>query len=166
MITQERLKELLNYDPETGVFTWKVQKSNSIKVDDVAGGISNNGYLTIQIDRKAYLLHRLVWLYMCGDFPETDLDHINGIKSDNRLANLRAVTDSQNNMNRGIPRNNNSGVKGVHLDSRTKKWKSYIKVDGITYHLGYFTSFEQATSMRRGAAALAFGEFAHAHDLS
>ena len=82
-LTQERLKELLHYDPETGYFTWKISPNNAVKVGSVAGTSMNN-YIRIIIDHKAYLAHRLAFLYMEGYFPEHEVDHINRIRDDNR----------------------------------------------------------------------------------
>ena len=105
-ITQAKLKELLSYDPETGDFTWLVGRKMAGKK---AGSPHNQGYFTIRISRKLYLSHRLAWLYVYGAFPKIDLDHINGVKSDTRIDNLRECSESQNQWNSRKPKNNISG---------------------------------------------------------
>ena len=99
-ITQEYLKSILSYDPETGLFTWLVQKGARALVGSIAGTIRNNGYLKINIDKQLYYAHRLAHLYMTGEWPKNHIDHINGIKNDNHWCNLREATYSQNNKNR------------------------------------------------------------------
>lgn len=99
MLTQDRLRELLHYDPDTGVFT-NIKPRHRVKVGDIAGSNSGKGYLQIQIDQKRYSAHRLAWLYTYGRFPEEFIDHINGNPSDNRIVNLREVTQRENLQNR------------------------------------------------------------------
>ena len=113
ILTQERLKEVLNYDPETGVFVWVVKPSKSIKIGNVAGSDHTTGYRHIAINRKIIKSHRLAWLYMTGAFPPDQIDHINRIRNDNRFVNLRAVTRSENQHNSGKRKNNTAGYKGV-----------------------------------------------------
>ena len=104
-ITQEQLKEILTYDPETGIFTWKVFRSWKAKAGDIAGYIDNYGYRKLQIQCKMYPAHRLAFLYMLGRFTDSSLvvDHINGDKGDNRWCNLREATYSVNSLNRRSP---------------------------------------------------------------
>ncbi|MCK9994454.1 MAG: hypothetical protein Dbin4_02974, partial [Alphaproteobacteria bacterium] len=98
-LTQSRLKELLHYDPDTGVFTRRVQTSSNARVGDVAGCLHPEGYRHIQIDGKRYAAHRLAWLYMTGEWPTNQLDHLNGVRDDNRWGNLREATHGQNQQN-------------------------------------------------------------------
>lgn len=164
MLTQERLRQLLDYDPETGLFRWKNPTSVRVKVGDVADTLNSEGYLRVGIDGKRYRAHRLAHLYMTGEFPENDVDHINGIRTDNRWSNLRPATRSQNLMNHPRKSNNTSGVKGVYWYERDGKWEVSITVSYKRYYLGRFDTLAEAAACRQGAAALVFGEYAHDHD--
>jgi hypothetical protein len=163
-LTQARLKELLHYDPETGVFTWLVWRPNGVKVGDVAGVVhGHTGYLRIKIDRRQYAAGRLAWLYMTGAFPAFRIDHEDTDKLNNRWCNLRPASASQNAANRTAPRNNTSGYKGVHYTrARTsyKKWAAHIRVDGVLKTLGYFSKPEEAHAAYVQAARAAFGQYA------
>jgi len=110
MLTQSELKELLHYDPETGVFTWLVRNGSGVEAGDVAGTLTLRGYWSIRYRRRSYRAHRLAFLYMTGSFPTLDVDHINGARGDNRWCNLREVTSRQNARNRV-----NSCAKSGHL---------------------------------------------------
>lgn len=136
-LTQDRLKELLHYDPETGVFTRRVVLNNKIKVGDIAGCLCN-GYVKIRVEVRRYRAHRLAWLYMVGDWPKDQLDHINGKRDDNRWANIREATSSENMKNRKINTNNTSGIMGVCWNKRSGRWDAQIKLGGRTIHLGSF----------------------------
>ena len=123
MITQKELKELLHYDPGTGVFVWKnIITANQKKNGDVAGGYDDKGYIKIRINYKHYLAHRLAWLYVYGEWPSKHLDHINRNPSDNRISNLREATHLENNKNASKRKDNTSGYKGVNWHARNKKW--------------------------------------------
>lgn len=116
MLTQEKLKELFNYNPEEGVFTRKKRTSNRIKVGDKAGYLHPGGYIKIRTDNgnKISFAHRLAWIYHYGVNPDSEIDHINGIRTDNRISNLRLATDKQNAENRhSAPSNNKTGLLGV-----------------------------------------------------
>ena len=142
MLTQERLKELLNYNPETGIFTWigKSGVRSHIKLGDIAGSISN-GYLQISISNKIYKSHRLAWLYMTGKFPENQIDHIDLVKSNNKFSNLRDVSNSENLQNiKTRKKHNKSGYLGVCKTKQTKKFKASITLRGKSIHIGYFSS--------------------------
>ena len=148
-ITQEELKEMLNYDADTGLFTW-VKKRNRIKVGGVAGCIDKvNGYRVIRINRNLYRAHRLAFLYMTGKFPTDDTDHINHDRSDNRFVNLRKVTRSENLRNSSLSSNNTSGFTGVYWEKARNKWKVCIKINGKGKHLGYFTDIDDAIACRK-----------------
>jgi hypothetical protein len=144
MLTQKRLKELMNYNPDTGIFTWAVPKQ-SIRLGDVAGSLHSKGYITIKIDGNSYLSHRLAWLYMTGHWPENQIDHKKGIKHDNRFYELRDLTNKQNCQNRIKPNSNNSsGFLGVSWSKKYKKWQASIMFDGKTKFLGYSKTPEEA----------------------
>lgn len=159
MLTQQRLRELLLYDPETGDFIRLVGRSGpNARAGDIAGCDNGHGYVRIYVDGKAYKGHRLAWFYMYGEWPK-EIDHINGEKSDNRLANLRPVTRSQNRMNCGAYANNVAGVRGVSWNARQKKWKAQIQRDGRKYGLGCFASRDEAADAYRSASRRLHGEF-------
>jgi len=146
MSTLERLRELLDYDPSTGTFTWLVSRGNAI-AGSIAGCVNGEGYWQIQIDGKRYYAHRLVWLHVHGVWPANQIDHINGVKDDNRLANLREATQSENKRNTGTYRNSTSGVKGVHFYKATGKYQAQSKLNGKLHHLGYHATLEAAARM-------------------
>lgn len=145
MLTQERLKELLDYDPETGVFVWKIAKGKS-KKGSKAGCLNKCGYIYIGIDKNYYYAHRLAWFYVHNCWPTSQIDHINRVPSDNRLANLRIATKSENEWNKNAYKNNKSGYAGVYLDKHNNKWKAQITKHGKTRTLGYFNTPEEANA--------------------
>lgn len=154
ILTQERLKELLHYDPETGAFTWLVTKNNrKAKNGDKLCSIGCGGYLRVSIDRKRYLLHRLAWLYVNGKLPTDQIDHINRIRSDNRICNLRLATDSENRQNMSISQKNTSGHTGVTFYKRDKTWQAQIFLDYKNHFLGRFKNIESAIEARKNAKA-------------
>lgn len=135
----------LNYDPETGVFTWKHSPSNNVKDGDVAGFLNKKGYLEIGYNNKLHKAHRIAWFIYYGKWPAGDIDHINGIRSDNRIKNLRDVTNSVNLQNQHKARaNNKSGLLGVHWSKRSKKWEASICIDGKNVYIGVFTDKNKA----------------------
>jgi hypothetical protein len=144
MLTQSRLKELLHYDPDTGVFTRLVTTSSNAKVGDVAGSINNNRYLNICIDSKLYPAHRLAVLYMTGSFPKKHTDHIDGDRANNRWTNLRECTPAENHQNRTSHKNSSSKYIGVCWHRRDQKWVAHIRINGKRIHLGYFETEESA----------------------
>lgn len=150
-LTQNRLKELLHYNPETGIFTWKVSPTNRVEPGDVAGCIRKDGYVYIQLYGKKYGAHILAWLYMEGYFVENEIDHENRIKDDNRWDNLRHVSRSCNMRNRSIQSNNTSGVAGVSWCSRNKKWVSQIRINSKQKNLGRYEDFDEAVCLRLAA---------------
>ena len=144
MLTQERLKELLDYDTATGVFVRRVSRGKA-KAGNIAGYTHHEGYVLISIDGRKRLAHRLAWLYTYGYWPTSQLDHINRVRDDNRIENLREVTDQENHWNRGKQKNNSSGLTGVFWDKKSKKWRAYIYVCGKQKHLGLFDTQEEAS---------------------
>lgn len=138
MLTQERLKNTLHYNPTSGQFT----RLN--RVGNIAGTVGYQGYTAIHVNGRIYQAHRLAWLYVYGRFPTADLDHINDNKSDNRIENLRETTRSQNMLATPKPRNNTSGYKGVSFDKSRNKWEAYCTISRKRKHLGRFDTAEQA----------------------
>jgi hypothetical protein len=144
-LTAERLRELLHYDPATGVFTRRVALGRRSKVGDVVGSRTAEGYLDISVNGGRYRAHRLAWLYATGRWPAADVDHLNGNRADNRFSNLRDVSRAVNLQNRHAPqRNNVSGLLGVAFDAARGKWAAHIKVDGRRRALGRFDTPEAA----------------------
>jgi len=149
MISQNELHEYLNYDPETGIFTWKKASSNKTRIGDKAGCIRPDGYILIGF-KKSFLAHRLAFLYMLNETPKF-VDHINGNRSDNRWENLRSVSRSENGRNMKIPLTNKSGVIGVFWNAGKKKWTAKIKINQVSYHLGDFDNLNDASIARAKA---------------
>ena len=143
MLTQNYLKSLLDYEPETGEFTWRVSRGMA-KAGLRAGRIHHSGYVGITINGKEYRAHRLAWLYVRGAFPEHSLDHINGVKSDNRIANLRNATDSENSQNKAVYKQNKSGYIGVSYIKSRGKYMAQIYVSGKGKYLGFYDTAELA----------------------
>jgi hypothetical protein len=152
-LTQNRLKELLVYNPETGIFTNRVDRSNR-KAGKVAGVVTRKGYIAIKIDRKSYQAHRLAWLYVFGSWPTDQLDHLLGDKADNRLASLRPATNQENQQNVCKGRNNSSGHIGVSLHKRTKKWQASLGHGRKSIYLGIFNTSEEAHQAYLNAKAI------------
>ena len=158
--TRARLFQRLLYDPETGLFTWKVNvKGGRAQIGKVAGGINAYGYIQIRFEGRHHRAHRLAWLYMTGRWPRNLLDHIDGDRQNNRFCNLREANNSQNNWNSVRPRHNTSGFKGVSWSKTVGKWSSSIKVGGTQRHLGYFDTPENAHAAYAAAASEMHGEY-------
>lgn len=147
MITQERLKEVLAYEPSTGVFTWRIGRPKAA-AGAVAGGKNWKGYCVICVDGKRYRAHRLAWLYVHGAMPESQIDHINHDKLDNRIENLRVVTNLENHKNMGLFSDNTSGYTGVSFCKAKQKWTARIKDGKVYRNLGYFADKLDAVAAR------------------
>ena len=143
-LTQARLKELLHYKAETGVFTRAKGIQGGGKIGSIAGYPHHTGYIYIGVALKIHLAHRLAWLYIYGEFPKNGIDHINGIKTDNRIINLRACNQSENLMNTGAWPANKSGYKGVSWNGKDKRWRAQARLNRKFYYLGQFMDKEAA----------------------
>ncbi|WP_264041469.1 HNH endonuclease signature motif containing protein [Pectobacterium carotovorum] len=164
-ITNEFVKEILSYDPETGIFIWKDRDEryfsdkracstwNRKYPGTVAGTPDNKGYLRISINNKKHKSHRIAWLYVYGYWPEL-IDHINGNKSDNRIKNLRDVSFSENMRNRPTLKSSSTGVNGVVKSSNGKGFLAHINVDGVNKYLGTFPSIDEAVRERKIADSI------------
>lgn len=141
------LRSVLHYDAETGVFTWKVRTSNRIKIGGVAGAVGEHGYILIRIHGVLYKAHRLAWFYVHGEWPQAEVDHINGRPADNRLCNLREATRKQNMENRGLNANNSTGYRGVTFTKRLGKFKATLRHHWKTHNLGHFDTAEEAAAV-------------------
>lgn len=146
MLTQGRLNEMLIYDPESGLFTRRVAVPGA-RAGTVAGCMKDTGYIVIRIDKVLYRSHRLAWLAVHGSWPEGEIDHINGIKHDNRICNLRDVPLDQNRQNQRRARvSSKSGVLGVRKIERSGKYKAEITINGRNRSLGHFDTEDQASA--------------------
>lgn len=151
MLTQKYLKSILKFDQTTGNFYWKVKKPNVI-IGELANNISKNGYVRISIDGKRYYAHRLAWLYVYGKYPSKNIDHINRIKTDNRIANLREVTQLENAQNASLRKNKNNQLRGIALYKKTNKYRARIRHNGKEIYLGYFLTEDEAYKAYQQAA--------------
>ena len=144
VMTQNELKEILHYEPNTGMFTWLISKGN-IKAGDVAGSHGKHNHLYIKINGKNCYLHRLAWLYVYGKFPINMIDHINGIAEDNRIDNLRDVTNTINQHNQKTAHvNSKSGLIGACWNKQNKAWKAQITHQGKVIYLGLYKTAQLA----------------------
>ena len=150
-MNQEQLKELLHYCPETGVFTRR-KNFGRHKAGVIVGTKPNRTckYVTIYAGGKRYVAQRLAWLYVHGQWPDDDLDHINRIKTDNRFCNLRAATPSEN------AQNHPKLTRGVSWNKREKKWGAYLRIRGKQLHLGWHKTYESALAARKQAEVTHF----------
>jgi hypothetical protein len=163
MLTQGRLKEVLEYCPESGVFRWRVRASIRVRVGDVAGCIDNvHGYVQISVDRKLYRANRLAWLYMTGAWPAALVDHKDLDRSNNRWSNLREATKAQNGANREKQANNTSGYK--NLQRNTNGWQVVVTKHGKRHRFGTYPTLEEAAAVARRARIEIHGEFANHGD--
>ncbi len=160
-LTLERLRECLSYDPDTGIFTWRI-KNRRPAIRSVAGTISVYGYRIIEIDGAKHRASRLAWFYMTGEWPTKQVDHRNMVRDDDRFANLREATQTQNLRNTRMRRDNTAGYKGVHLNKRNNRWRAFINVEGRQRYLGSFDTAAQAHAAYCNAAMEIDPEFARA----
>ncbi|EKL8565176.1 HNH endonuclease [Pseudomonas aeruginosa] len=150
-ISQAELKQLLHYDPDSGAFRWLVDKARAT-AGSPAGNRSASGYLRVQINGRTYPLHRLAFLYVDGELPAEDVDHINRDREDNRFANLRRASRAQNLRNKGGYRSSTTGATGVSM--RGKRYRAYINRDGRRFTLGTFDTLEAAQAAYSAAKAV------------
>ena len=151
------LRRNLSYDPDTGVIMWIDSPRRGLR----AGYEHTRGYRCIRYQKIRTPEHRIAWALFYGEWPEYHIDHINGDHADNRIANLRVATWSQNSMNKPVQSNNKSGYKGVHREKSTGKWVANINVAGTRYRLGRFNTAEEAYAKYCEAAPKIHGEFAN-----
>lgn len=152
LITLNRLHELLKYDSESGIFTWIDSRPLNRKTG-TAGMVTPEGYASIKVDGRNYLSHRLAWFHFYGDWPKGQIDHINRNRSDNRIANLRDVTASENQQNTLLSPRNKSGFKGVSWNKNEQKWNAKIGHQSKKIHLGFFDDVKDAASAYVDAVA-------------
>lgn len=171
LLTADRLRELLHYDPETGVFTRMLRTSSNAAsraekaavgrwMNRPVGWVENSGYIRIELDGFRYVAHRLAWLYVTGTWPESHVDHINCIRNDNRFVNLRDVLSSQNAQNVLTHKDNACGLKGVSKADAAGRWIARICKEGNRKYIGIFDCPAAAHFAYIIEASRAFGEFA------
>jgi hypothetical protein len=144
--SQDRLKELFDYKKD-GFLVRKINVAQT-KTGDIAGSANSNGYIETQVDRIRCLMHRIIWIYHNGYNAENQIDHINRNRSDNRIENLREVTQTCNNRNTGNHVTNKSGVKGVHWSSHKGKWHVQISINNRVKYIGRWSDFNEAVLAR------------------
>lgn len=158
-LTQHDLQSVVIYDPLTGIFINKIDRNPRALKGAVAGYTNTIGYTVIQINSRKMHAHRLAWLYMTGEWPLHEVDHINHIRSDNRFQNLRQSTSSENKQNTTDRINNTSGHRGVTWHKARQKWQAQISVMGKHLYLGTFDSVDDAAAARK-EAVVKFHKFA------
>jgi hypothetical protein len=159
ILTYERAHEVLVYDAETGALNWRVGRPGAPK-GALVGTRSSHGYTQVEVDYRLYKAHRVIWLMQTAHWPKHQVDHINGMRADNRWSNLREATPLQNSRNRRPSMKNSTGRIGVAFDRRREKWNAYIGVDGKTINLGFYAEMSAAVAVREAAEKEHFGEFA------
>lgn len=156
-LTQDMLRSVLLYEPETGHLTWRIRPNRKMKAGDRAGFVTSRGYLEVRVFRVPYLAHRLAFLYMTGRWPNNLIDHANGDPSDNRWVNLREATLAQNRFNSKININSKTGLKGVSKIGN--KWRAHIGIEGKVKSLGFSDSPEAAHEAYASKAQEMAGQF-------
>jgi HNH endonuclease len=153
MISFDRLREYLNYDPLSGTFTHLTDHPLwHFRQGDMAGGTDSSGYVIVGVDGRRYKAHRLAWLFMTGEWPQDCIDHRNGIRDDNRFENLRDVSSRENNTNKAAHRSGK--LPGVTFQPRREKpWRSRITLDGKQRYLGNFRTAEEAFGAYQSAVS-------------
>jgi len=146
LIDHDTALRLYDYDGNTGILSWKIKHSNSIKIGQQVGSITHKGYLRTEYKGITYGVHRLIWLWVYGEWPNDQIDHINRDVRDNRIKNLRDVNCSTNCLNQRIPKNNTSGVKGV--SKLGDKWEIKVSRNGKRKRVGIFVDFNDAVAKR------------------
>ena len=159
-LSHDELKRQLHYNPDTGKFTWLVSKKGVRKGKIAGSKIKTTGYMRVKINFTEYHLHRLAWFYMTGAWPIKHIDHINGIKDDNRFHNLREADNSQNKFNTVMYRTNSIGYKGVTYCKRRKKYLSQICIMYKQINLGYFDDPKEAHEAYKKKALEVAGQYA------
>lgn len=147
-LTRDVLMEYTSYNKDTGEFVWIKRPSNRVKIGDSIGNIGSHGYLETSLLGNRYLVHRLVWLYEHGEFPDKKIDHVDRNRLNNSIANLRLASDFENAHNVFVPsgRNKNSGLRGVTFRKKINRWTAEICANGKRIYLGCFKTPEDASS--------------------
>jgi hypothetical protein len=157
--TPDELRAVMAYNPDTGVLTWIARTAARIAIGDSAGTVNGSGYLQFQFKGRQYQAHRVAWLLKTGEWPSKEIDHANGIRTDNRWCNLRQATDAQNVRNSGARSTNKLGIKGVRYHPKDKRFHARITHEGIRIYLGAFATPDEASEAYKAAARRLHGEF-------
>lgn len=144
----KELKKIMTCYPDKGYCVWKERAGNYFSNKKV-GWVGDRGYIRCEFLGVGYSMHRIIWLYVYGKWPSGEIDHINHIRNDNRIENLRVVSNKDNLKNKSLPKSNKSGIMGVHWLRRDKRWKVAIKIDGKTKYLGLYQKKEDAAKARK-----------------
>lgn len=150
-LTHSRLRELFEYDADTGIMIRRITVGRRGPAGAIVGCLTKKGYLSLRVDGQFFLLHRVIFMYVHGKMPAAQIDHINGVKTDNRIANLREATEHENSQNVKVHRDNSSGLLGVSWRASNGKWRASIGIDGWHKHLGYFDSKDVAYQAYKAA---------------
>ena len=148
---REKMNELLSYNPDTGIFTWKVRVGQRVAAGAIAGTLLDHGYIAIRVNGRGYRAHRLAWQAVHGEWPEQEIDHINGIRSDNRICNLRLATRQENCRNQKKTDSNTSGTVGVSWDKSQSVFKACIMINGLTVNLMKSKDINKVITARKAA---------------
>ncbi len=162
-LTAERVRTIFHYEKSTGRLLWKALphvSASSVKIGTEAGEAGNMGYRRVRLSGRAYQTHRLIWLYVYGEWPEDQIDHIDGNKANNRIANLRMASNALNRANSKTHSNNVLGLKGVQLHKQSGKYRARIFVNGKHKSLGLHHKIEDAIAAYETAAKDYFGAYA------
>jgi hypothetical protein len=149
-VSAAEIRSVFQYDPSTGMFT---------RDGKTTGSVLPNGYLYLSLKNRRITAHRAAWAVVYGEFPQHEVDHVNRVRTDNRISNLRLATRSQNARNTSIRKSSRSGYKGVSWHSKCGKWRAVIQASGRQLHLGYFTSAVEASEVYIKTAKIVFGDF-------
>jgi len=149
MIDQETVKKIFYYDAESGMLLWRNGNGRNVNPWQQANSLNSSGYYAVKIQNKSYRVHRLIWLYVNGKFPDGDIDHKNRIRNDNRLCNLRDVSRTDNAQNISLPKHNKSGHIGVSWIKSHNCWTVYVKVNKKNKWLGYYKNLDDAVAARK-----------------
>lgn len=164
-LTADEVRRVLSYDPESGELHWKkAGRRGPVKPGAAAGTLHPSGYITVMLHGRCYKAHRLAWLLMMGVWPNGHIDHINGRCADNRWANLRLATRSQNLSNSKLRSDSTTGAKGVSFNKQMQKWIAYVNHKGARYYLGTFADMASAIIARDNKARELHGEFARLNE--
>jgi hypothetical protein len=160
-LTVERLREVLDYDPATGVFTWLIATSRRVRIGSVAGTVDPRGYRHINVDGHRYYAHRLAWFYVYGEWPAGILDHEDQVPGHDWFKNLRPATQSKNLANSRRKTDSLSGFKGVAYVPRLSRWQARVAINGKRFYIGSFATPEEAHAAYMAKARELYGEFAN-----
>ena len=157
-VSPTRLRELLEYNTTTGQLFWRVDRGK-VKAGKEITCLNGAGYIVVRVDDVLLRAHRAIWAMIYDEWPNTEIDHINGVRCDNRLENLRQATHTENMKNIKKPATNRSGFKGVSWHYKGQKWQAHIKADGVNHYLGLFDTAEQAHEAYKEASQKLHGLF-------